>query len=306
MRMYVAPHLLTEDRLAFEQTLDDVLHALAGAEVPGRDVPGPAGAARPTVAQLRARALEAVEPITTTAATEYDHFIRVREQARARTRAGEQAHEQAGEQARSVHGGGDTAMRPAHARGTELVTALTVLAPLLAGTAATILLLAGAVLRLVEPAPAFADTLLTTGLYFGAGAAAGLLCGAMALVITALRNGTAQAGNPAATPTPTPTPTAATTTTTTADDETARAEEAWRRALRDRGIVPFLRDARALPPIPDEHRGNPEAQEDPVHPAPGTGRLPRSASSAPDFTGPDFTRPGFTGPDLGAPGHDPG
>ncbi|MEU8540095.1 hypothetical protein AB0C52_08900 [Streptomyces sp. NPDC048717] len=284
MHMYVAPHLLTEDRLAFEQTLDDALHAMAGAEIPGRDVPGPAGTARPTIAQLRARALEAVEPITTTAATEYDHFKRVREQARARERAGEQA----GERARSAHGGGDTAERPAHARGTELVTALTVLAPLLAGTAAAILLLAGAVLRLVEPAPAFADTLLTTGLYFGAGAAAGLLCGAMALVIAALRNKTAAARAPAV-------------AAATADDETARAEDAWRRALRDRGIVPFLRDARALPPTPDEHRGSPEPQEDPANPAPGTGRLPRTGYSAPDFTSPDFT-----GPDLGAPGHDPG
>ncbi|BAU84642.1 hypothetical protein SLA_3737 [Streptomyces laurentii] len=246
MHMHVAPHLLPEDRPAFERILDDALRAVYGLQDPAA-----AASARPlTIAQLRTRVLDALDPLTATAAVEYDHFVRLREQAR----------EHAREQTRSPQDGRGTDERPLHARGAGLIAVVTVLAPLLAGATAVTLLLVGAVLRLFEPVPAFADTLLTAGLFFGAAAAAGLLCGAAALLVTALRHRAAPAG---------------TADGSAADDETARAEEAWHRALRDRGILPFLHDALAPPP------------EGPEHPAPDPDRLPRVGYSAPDFTGPD-------------------
>ncbi|MFE6103003.1 hypothetical protein ACFVQ4_23985 [Streptomyces laurentii] len=250
MHMHVAPHLLSEDRPAFERILDDALRAVYGLQDPAA-----APRARPlTIAQLRTRALDALGPLTATAAVEYDHFIRLREQAR------EHAREHTREQTLSAQDGRGTDERPLHARGAGLIAVVTVLAPLLAGATAVTLLLVGAVLRLFEPVPAFADTLLTAGLFFGAAAAAGLLCGAAALLVTALRHRAAPAG---------------TADGSAADDETARAEEAWHRALRDRGILPFLHDALAPPP------------EGPEQPAPDPDGLPRVGYSAPDFTGPD-------------------
>ncbi|MGW4701641.1 hypothetical protein ACWEP1_15020, partial [Streptomyces sp. NPDC004285] len=54
------------------------------------------------------------------------------------------------------------------------------------------------------------------------------------LLLTALRNSPAAADG-----------------TATADDELSRAREAWRRALLERGILPFLRDALAATQRPD-------------------------------------------------------
>ncbi|MEU7291807.1 hypothetical protein AB0A76_01165 [Streptomyces exfoliatus] len=202
--MNVAPHLLTEDRAEYERVLDDALstaHArpdLAGAGT------------RLTLAQLRAMTLNATTLVTSAAASEYDHFVKVREQNRA-TRGARPA---------------ETSDRPG--AGPGVVAILTVMVPVLAGTAAVIFLLVGAVLRALAPTVVFGATLLTAGLVFGAVAAAGLLGAAVGLLMTALRN------SPAAVRTgPAP------------DDELSRAREAWRRALLERGILPFLRDALA-------------------------------------------------------------
>ncbi|MGA5193812.1 hypothetical protein [Streptomyces exfoliatus] len=204
MHMNVAPHLLTEDRAEYERVLDDALstaHArpdLAGAGT------------RLTLAQLRAMTLNATTLVTSAAASEYDHFVKVREQNRATLGA------------RPT----ETSDRPG--AGPGVVAILTVMVPVLAGTAAVIFLLVGAVLRALAPTVVFGATLLTAGLVFGAVAAAGLLGAAVGLLMTALRN------SPAAVRTgPAP------------DDELSRAREAWRRALLERGILPFLRDALA-------------------------------------------------------------
>ncbi|MEU2116602.1 hypothetical protein ABZ567_13345 [Streptomyces sp. NPDC016459] len=202
--MNVAPHLLTEDRAEYERILDDALstaHArpdLAGAGT------------RLTLAQLRALTLNATSLVTSAAASEYDHFVKVREQNRAALGARPPV----------------PSDRPGPGAG--VVAIFTVLVPVLAGAAAVILLLVGAVLRALAPSLVFGATLLTAGLVFGAVAAAGLLCAAAGLLVTALRNSPAEVSTGAA-----------------PDDELSRAREAWRRALLERGILPFLRDVLA-------------------------------------------------------------
>ncbi|MDX2562366.1 hypothetical protein PV371_22290 [Streptomyces sp. TX20-6-3] len=214
MHMNVAPHLLTEDRAEYERVLDDALstaHArpdLAGAGT------------RLTLAQLRSLTLNATTLVTSAAASEYDHFVKVREQHRA------------------ALGTRTPASPDRPGPGPGVVAILTVMVPVLAGAAAVIFLLVGAVLHAVAPTVAFGATLLTAGLVFGAVAAAGLLGAAAGLLVTALRNSPAavsRSGPPAAAP----------------DDELSRAREAWRRALLERGILPFLRDVLAATTSPD-------------------------------------------------------
>ncbi|MFD3991759.1 hypothetical protein [Streptomyces sp. NPDC058548] len=214
MHMNVAPHLLTEDRAEYERVLDDALstaHArpdLAGAGT------------RLTLAQLRSLTLNATTLVTSAAASEYDHFVKVREQQRA------------------AIGTRTPASPDPPGSGPGVVAILTVMVPVLAGAAAVIFLLVGAVLHAVAPTVAFGATLLTAGLVFGAVAAAGLLGAAAGLLVTALRNSPAEVsrgGPPPAVP----------------DDELSRAREAWRRALLERGILPFLRDVLAATTSPD-------------------------------------------------------
>ncbi|MGW4704592.1 hypothetical protein, partial [Streptomyces sp. NPDC004285] len=149
MHMNVAPHLLTEDRAEYERVLDEALStAHARPDLAGVGT-------RLTVAQLRAMTLNATALVTSAAASEYDHFVKVREQSRA----------------------------PAAPRtpladpgaGAGVVAIVTVMVPVLAGTAAAIFLLVGAVLHAVAPTVVFGATLLTAGLVFAALAAAGLL-----------------------------------------------------------------------------------------------------------------------------------
>ncbi|MFB8080421.1 hypothetical protein [Streptomyces sp. NPDC056013] len=215
MHMNVAPHLLTEDRAEYERILDDALstaHArpdLAGAGT------------RLSLTQLRSLTLNATTLVTSAAASEYDHFVKVREQHRA------------------ALGTRTPASQDRPGPGPGVVAILTVMVPVLAGAAAVIFLLVGAVLHAVAPTVAFGATLLTAGLVFGSVAAAGLLGAAAGLLVTALRNSPAEVsrGGP-----PAPAP----------EDELSRAREAWRRALLERGILPFLRDvlAATAPPGP--------------------------------------------------------
>ncbi|AVH96465.1 hypothetical protein C5L38_16485 [Streptomyces sp. WAC00288] len=215
MHMNVAPHLLTEDRAEYERVLDDALStAHARPELAGVG-------SRLTVAQLRAMTLNATALVTSAAAIEYDHFVKVREQNRASV----------GVRDPDAHDHLDTGS------GAGVVAIVTVMVPVLAGAAAVIFLLVGAVLHALAPTVAFGATLLTAGLVFGSLAAAGLLCAAAGLLVTALRNSPVEVstGGPPAAP----------------DDELSRAREAWRLALLERGILPFLRDVlAATPPDP--------------------------------------------------------
>jgi hypothetical protein len=180
----------------------------------------------------------------------------------------------------------------AETAGAGAVAVVAVLAPVLAGTAAAIFLLVGYILRILSPAPAFAQTMLTTGWVFGAVTAAAILVAAVGLLLTALRNRPAfdsdSSGELRA--------------------EVDRAREAWHEALLERGILPFLREALADPGSAALHRAAPSAPSAP------TSRIPNLGYHRPGFSSPDdgasgarprFSSPDYTSPDFGGPDHKP-
>ncbi|MEU9293514.1 hypothetical protein [Streptomyces sp. NPDC048266] len=234
MHMNVAPHLLTEDRAEYERILDDALStAHARPDLTGAGT-------RLTLAQLRALTLNATALVTSAAASEYDHFVKVREEHRAALGARAPV----------------PTDRPGPGAG--VIAIFTVLVPVLAGSAAVIFLLVGGVLKALAPTLVFGATLLTAGLVFGVLAAAGLLCAGAGLLMTALRNSPAEVSTGAA-----------------PDDELSRAREAWRRALLERGILPFLRDVLAATAPPPGGPPGPAATEPPVGPPVGPQGPPR-------------------------------
>ncbi|WP_256103676.1 hypothetical protein [Streptomyces sp. ODS05-4] len=272
MHMSKAPRLPAEDRVEFDRLLDETLRTAQ--ERPDLSEVGQ----RLNSEQLRTMAMDATALICSAAASEYEHYVRVREEARAPT----------GLAAISsvLQPGADGEAGP----GAGLGVMVTVLAPVLAGTAAVIFLLTGSVLKLFDAVPAFAQSLVTAGWFFAAVMAAGILAAAVALLITAVRNGSTQV--PAQEP------------GGELPEEVARAREAWLHALRERGLLPFLRHALADPS---------------ADPAPGptprpVGRIPKVGYSGPEFASPRegasdsrpaFSSPDFTSPDFGGPEHQP-
>jgi hypothetical protein len=275
MHMNSAPHLLTEDRPAFERILDDTLrtaHDRPDLQDVGR---------RLNTEQLRTMVLDAESIVTQAATAEYEHFVKVRLELRAPQSPSIRASVLAPALGEVVAG-----------EGAGLGAVAAVLAPFLAGTAAFIFLLVGYVLKLISPPPAFADTLVTAGWFFGALTVLAILVAAGGLLLTALRNSATEVhpeeeeeGDELS-------------------EEVARARDAWHHALLERGILPFLRDALADPSV------------DPTAPAPyrPAGRIPHLGYSRPDFASPDegasgqhpsFTSPDFTSPDFGGPDHQP-
>ncbi|MFE6174742.1 hypothetical protein [Streptomyces sp. NPDC056464] len=170
--------------------------------------------------------------------------------------------------------------------GAGCLTVTAVLAPILTGAAAAIFLLVGYILKMIDPAPVFAQTMLTTGWILCAVMATTVLVGAVGLLITALRNRPSLDTEPHG----------------ELSGEVARAREAWREALLERGILPFLRDALADPGAATLHRTAP--------PAP-TGRMPHLGYNRPGFKSsdgsprPSYTSPDYTSPDFGGPEHQP-
>ncbi|MDK0520845.1 hypothetical protein [Streptomyces sp. ML-6] len=273
MHMNSAPHLLAEDRPEYERILDDALrHAH---ERPDLAAVGE----RLNAVQLRTMALDATALITATAATEYQHYVQARAELR-RPAEGE-----------DEESGPPPGTNPQRRSGAGAGAVITVLAPVLAGTAAFIFLLVGYLLRLLDDPPAFASTMVSAGWFFAAAMAAAILVAAVGLLITALRNGAE----------PRPVEEAE----EELPEEVARAREAWRHALLERGILPFLRDA----------LDDPDAGRAARTPARSANRIPKVGYSRPDFTSPDggptagprptFTSPDFTGPDFGGPEHEP-
>ncbi|MEV7519059.1 hypothetical protein [Streptomyces sp. NPDC091371] len=270
MHMTSAPHLLTEDRPEFDRLLDEALRTAH--ERPELATLGE----RLNAEQLRTMALGARALLTAAAAAEYDHYVKIREEQRDELLSTPgTTGEESGEQ---DNGGG---------AGVSAVVA--VLAPVLAGTAMLIFLLVGYSLKMVEPEPAFAETMLTAGWLFGALTAAALLFAVIGLLVTAVRNSATEVGADEAEAIP---------------DEVARAREAWRNALLERGIMPFLRDALA----------DPSAGPGLPGPRRRGGRMPELGYTAPDFTSPGtpsegprpgYTSPDFTSPDFGGPEHEP-
>ncbi|WP_405389720.1 hypothetical protein OG596_18615 [Streptomyces sp. NBC_01102] len=273
MQMKSAPHLLAEDRPEYERILADALrHAH---ERPDLDGVGD----RLNTEQLRTMALNATALITAAAATEYEYYVKVRGELR---RPSDPTDPES-----VLRPGTDEADRT----GAGTLAVITALAPVLAGTAALIFLLVGYLLKAFSPALAFAGTMVAAGWFFAAAAAAAILVAATGLLVTALRNGATALSAP--------------------DEEgelpedVARAREAWRHALLERGILPFLRDALADP------TAGPAART--PHRSPN--RIPKIGYSSPDFSGPQdgpsagprptFTSPDFTSPDFGGPEHRP-
>ncbi|MGW2386504.1 hypothetical protein ACWCY3_40900, partial [Streptomyces sp. NPDC001658] len=177
----------------------------------------------------------------------------------------------------------------AETAGAGAVAVVAVLAPVLAGTAAAIFLLVGYILKMLNPEPAFAQTMLTTGWVFGAMTAAAILVAAVGLLLTALRNSPSLEAGPYG----------------EMSAEVTRARDAWREALLERGILPFLREALADPGTAALRRTAP--------PTP-TSRMPHLGYGRPGFSSPDdgapgsrprFSSPDYTSPDFGGPDHKP-
>ncbi|WP_149179491.1 hypothetical protein [Streptomyces sp. TRM49041] len=243
--MKSAPHLLPEDRADFERILDEALRTAP--DRPDLDALGE----RLNAEQLRTMALDASALISTAAATEYDHFVRVREEHRRPSGVSVMA---------SVLGGSGDETTP----GAGFGVVVTVLAPILAGTAAIIFLLVGYLLKVLDPPPDIADPLLAAGWFFAAVTAAGILAAAIGLLVTALRNRSTEVPAPQEPGGDLP-------------DEISRAREAWRHALLERGILPFLREALAEP-------GTAPAVPDPPR---RLARPPGTGFTSPDLRGPE-------------------
>lgn len=167
-----------------------------------------------------------------------------------------------------------------------------VLAPVLSGTAAAIFFLVGLVLQMFTSELAIARTMFTAGRLFGAVAVGTVVVCAVVLLGTALRNRGQSTREAEGYHEP--------------SEELARAREAWREAVLERGIIPFLREALADP-------GTAALRRTP----PPTSRTPRLGYVRPAFSAPDdgpgpasaprpsFTSPDFTSPDFGGPEHQP-
>ncbi|WP_330458770.1 hypothetical protein OIB37_18875 [Streptomyces sp. NBC_00820] len=283
----VPQHLLSEDRQEFERALDEALRS-----APHRPELAAVGQ-RLNSEQLRTMALNATALITAAAASEYQHYVKARQELRRPApSAGADSGSAEPESESGALGLATTLGEAAEAvetTGAGAIAVVAVLAPVLAGTAAVIFLLVGYILRMTAPGQTFARTMLTAGWVFGAMTAASVLVAAVGLLLTALRNSAS----------------AEATDHEEASQLVARAKEAWRDALLERGILPFLQEALAQP--------GPAALHHTAPPAP-TGRMPRLGYGRPGFSSPDdgaasgrpsFTSPDYTSPDFGGPEHQP-
>ncbi|WP_436991635.1 hypothetical protein [Streptomyces sp. enrichment culture] len=287
--MNTAPHLRLEDRPEFERVLDEALRAV-------RDRPEPAAGRRLTTEQLRTMAIGAAAAIAACAAAEYEHFVSLRDELR---RPG---HAPSSQGTAGVPGGSGS---DSGSSGAGLFATLSVLAPVLAGTAALIFLLVGHLLRVMDPEPSIAAPMRTAGWAFAALTAASLLAACVGLLVTAVRHGAGaiRAGGPSG--------------QSALADEVARARTAWRTALLERGVRPFLSEALAGSAAEaTEAAGALETSGIPgAGKAPRESRHPRLGYSHPGFSspaskvprdtdaGPRFTSPDFTSPDFGGPEH---
>ncbi|MDH6124352.1 hypothetical protein [Kitasatospora sp. GP82] len=163
--------------------------------------------------QLRALARTASGEIAAAAADEYIEYLRVR------STSGP---------ADSTGTGDSRSIDPDWAGG--LMGVLAVLVPLLTGTAAGILLLLGYALGLAKSQRHLADSLLTAG--WAAAVVAGIcvVAGVSGLLATAARRRAAQSEAVQSEAAP----------GTARSEELERAREAWRTALLERGLLPFL------------------------------------------------------------------
>ncbi|SEE68470.1 hypothetical protein SAMN05428938_8081 [Streptomyces sp. KS_5] len=350
----VPQHLHSEDRHEYERILDEALRS-----APHRPELAAVGQ-RLNPEQLRTMALNATALITAAAATEYQHYIRVREEQRrpapsspspARsynstapgtgamglaTTIGEVASVRPGPAAvllsrilmavlglglRGSHRSNPSRhpeqlsfgrrlsaallgvrlrpVAPPVARATaakELAVKLTgsfrafaVLAGLLATLATLLCLLLGYVLQEFGAAASTAETLVTTGWILGTAVAIPTFIALIAMLFGARRNRPASDSGPYG----------------QLNEEVARAKEAWREALLERGILPFLREALADPSTAAALHRTP--------PTTTAARMPNLGYNRPGFDSPDggpvtgprpsYTSPDYTNQDSGGPEH---
>ncbi|MGP4083106.1 hypothetical protein [Streptomyces sp. KR55] len=282
----VPQHLLSEDRQEYERILDEALRS-----APQRPELAAVGQ-RLNPEQLRTMALNASAFITAAAATEYQHYVKVREELRRPAPSTPSSTRESGsaEPGTGAVGLATTMGEVAETAGAGAVAIVAVLAPVLAGTAAAIFLLVGYILKMLDPEPAFAETMLTTGWVFGAVTAVAILVAAVGLLLTALRNRPSLEAGPYG----------------ELSGEVAKAREAWHEALLENGILPFLREALADPGPAALHHTAPSAP---------TSRIPHLGYDRPGFTSPgdgpesgsrpSFTSPDYTSPEFGGPEHQP-
>ncbi|WP_198540011.1 hypothetical protein [Streptomyces sp. CT34] len=293
--MNSAPHLLNEDRAEFARILDEALRTAEYRPDGHTTVTG----SHLNTEQLRSMALSATTAIAACATAEYQRFVQLRAELRAPASAayGVGAARASVDQTSGERTGPATAAggESTESAGAGLAAMATVLVPVLAGIAAVLFLLIGYVLRAVSPDQAVAQPLISVGWIFAALTAAGALVAMGGLVVTALRNGASSR--------------------VVRDDELVAAldgaHDAWRHALLERGLLPFLREALADPSA--------DPADDPVRyvpdPAPAPQRrIPTLGYTRPDFTSPDtgsshsrprYSSPDFTSPDYGGPDQRP-
>lgn len=293
MHMTTAPHLLNEDRPDFDRVLDEALRIVLAADDHAADTAGNGTAAAGTAGtagtagelplngeQLRTLALAATDAISERAAEEYDAYraLRARRREDAREAARSRENRSFGYAAMGVAEGAGS--------GAGLAAVIAVLTPLLAGAAALIFLLIGYAMSAVHPQPAIASPLRTAGWLFAALTAASILLGVIGLLLTALRDGSRAIRDSSDEMPP----------------EVLAARAAWRQALLDRGMLPFLDGVLSGP------------ADTPPSPGPSVRRTPRLGYSRPAFaspqdpqprTAPRFGSPDFTSPDFGGPDHAP-
>ncbi|MGD1219329.1 MULTISPECIES: hypothetical protein [Streptomyces] len=281
----VPQHLLSEDRQEYERILDEALRS-----APHRPELAAVGQ-RLNPEQLRTMALNATALITAAAATEYQNYVKAREELRNPASSHPVVSEEVGspEPGATAMGLAATVGEVTETAGAGAIAVVAVLAPVLAGTAAAIFLLVGYILKMLDPEPAFAKTLLTTGWVFGAVTAAAILVAAVGLLLTALRNSSSSLPDEAR---------------GELREQVVRAREAWHDALLERGVLPFLREALADPGSAALGRQ-----------APTPSRIPHLGYNRPGFSSPEggpsagprpsFSSPDFTSPDFGGPEHQP-
>ncbi|MFI8088980.1 hypothetical protein ACIF9R_11765 [Streptomyces sp. NPDC086080] len=280
----VPQHLLSEDRQEYERVLDEALRS-----APHNPELAAVGQ-RLNSEQLRTMALNATAIITAAAATEYQHYVKIREELRRPPASSTPAVPGSTEQGTGATGLAATMGEAVETAGAGAVAVVAVLAPVLAGTAAAIFLLFGALLRMIDSEAAFARTMLTTGWVFGAVTAVAILVAAVGLLLTALRNKPSALGG----------------AYRELDEEVSLARDVWREALLERGILPFLRDALTDPAAATLQHTAP--------PAPA-GRMPSLGYDRPGFsspgegrargTRPSYSSPDYSSPDFGGPEHPP-
>ncbi|GAA2823574.1 membrane protein [Kitasatospora paracochleata] len=273
-----APHLLAEDRPDFARILDEALRDATvrdALRTPGDHL---------NAEQLHTKAMLEAGTIAAGAAEEYRHYRALRASL-AETPA--PAHSTLGElsgRLRSEEGAG-------------FFPVLTVLAPILAWSAALLLLLIGYALRAGAPDLTLGRTVVTAGWVSLAAGVAALCVGSIGLVLTAVRDGSATPGGH----------------DPQLHADLADARRAWHTALRERALLPWLlANLDSEPALSPQPTGRPVPPDllspgysrgtfsSPGFSSPGVegltdpqGRTPRSA----EFTSPGYTSPDFTGPD---------